>query len=82
MFYFILFFRALQPSIIFIDEVDALLSKRKDNDGGCATRLKNEFLSNMVSTGPHRMNFEVDICEILLPYLPYFYLYILQWSSM
>ncbi|KAJ1519146.1 hypothetical protein ONE63_011246 [Megalurothrips usitatus] len=43
--------RALQPAIIFIDEVDAILSKRKDIDGGCSTRLKNELLSNMDGVG-------------------------------
>ncbi|XP_034246429.1 probable spastin homolog spas-1 [Thrips palmi] len=38
---------ALQPSIIFIDEVDAVLHKPNDIDSSVVTRLKTELLSRM-----------------------------------
>ena len=34
----------LQPSIIFIDEVDALLGKRRDNEHEAVTAMKTEFM--------------------------------------
>ncbi|KAH7707114.1 Protein SPAS-1 a [Aphelenchoides avenae] len=39
--------RRNQPSIIFIDEMDALLSSRGDFDGGVATRVKTQFLNEI-----------------------------------
>ncbi|XP_033237016.1 fidgetin-like protein 1 isoform X2 [Drosophila pseudoobscura] len=38
---------AHQPSIIFIDEVDSLLSKRSGNENESTLRLKNEFLIHL-----------------------------------
>ena len=32
------------PSTIFIDEIDALLSERKNNDHEASTRIKTQFL--------------------------------------
>jgi len=35
------------PSIIFIDEIDSLLTKRGENDTEITRKMKNEFLTNM-----------------------------------
>ena len=36
--------RVMQPSVIFIDEIDSLLLQRSDTDQECSTRMKTEFL--------------------------------------
>merc|ERR1712232_219251 len=36
-----------QPSVIFIDEIDSMLSKRRDADNESMRRVKNEFLTSL-----------------------------------
>lgn len=43
--------REHKPSIIFIDEVDALCSTRKENESESARRIKTEFLVQMQGVG-------------------------------
>ena len=38
----------LQPSLIFIDEIDSLLSRRRADDADHTRHMKNEFLLRMV----------------------------------
>jgi ATPase family AAA domain-containing protein 1 len=42
----------LQPSIIFIDEVDGLLGRRREQDHEATTSLKTEFMQLWVRNGP------------------------------
>lgn len=43
-----------QPSVVFIDEIESILSKRNDNDNEASKRLKTEFLIQFDGVGSNR----------------------------
>ena len=43
--------RSVKPSVVFIDEIDSLMSSRNENDSESARRMKTEFLIQMDGVG-------------------------------
>ncbi|CAB4062267.1 FIGNL1 [Lepeophtheirus salmonis] len=47
--------RVHQPSVVFIDEIDSLLTARSDTEHESSRRLKTEFLDGATTTGDERI---------------------------
>ena len=45
--------RQMKPAVIFIDEIDALVSQRGEHDSDSAKRIKTEFLTQMDGVNSH-----------------------------
>lgn len=59
--------RQLQPSIIFIDEVDSILSSRKEGEHDTSRRLKTEFLTQVDGAGSLKTDKILVMCATNRP---------------
>ncbi len=63
--------RVHQPAVVFIDEIDSLLTSRSDTEHESSRRLKTEFLVQLVSTGCVHVHIaQLTSFLYLLPSLP------------
>ncbi|CAG5087793.1 Oidioi.mRNA.OKI2018_I69.PAR.g11636.t1.cds [Oikopleura dioica] len=59
--------REMQPCIIFMDEVDSLLSSRSSNEGDAVKRLKTEFLVQFDGAGTNKEDKVTIVAATNLP---------------